>query len=327
METTDAACNFPITSQNQHTHMKRILIGVVVLSSLGSANVQAEETTHSTETLEKQIITLKEQQECLSRDIRRLSSKNEKAEMLIFDLQSANNGLTTKVDSLQEELQKLTRNQKTDKSELLSNLSQTNNELQDTTHDIALRTWWYVGGWMVLLAALLAIAATFAKKIKFGLTTIHNVRKAQEALQEAQEKMQERSVDLDDKLLELLDKQMAMAQNVASNDAPDHSLALKVADEIVRIELNLSRMDTSIRGYKQLAKAVERMKDNFKANGYEIVDMLGKPYHEGMKVIANFVVDEELEEGQQIITGITKPQINYNGQMIQAAQISVSQNI
>ena len=111
------------------------------------------------------------------------------------------------------------------------------------------------------------------------------------------------------------------------NGKPDHSLALKVADEIVRIELNMSRMDSSIKGYKQLAKAVERIKDNFKANGYEIVDMLGKPYNEGMKVIANFVVDEDLEEGKQIITGITKPQINYNGQMIQAAQITVSQNI
>lgn len=89
----------------------------------------------------------------------------------------------------------------------------------------------------------------------------------------------------------------------------------------------MSRMDSSIRGYKQLAKAVSRIKDNFNANGYEIVDMLGKPYNEGMKVIAEFVLDEDLEERQQIITGITKPQVNYNGQMIQAARITVSQNI
>ena len=46
-----------------------------------------------------------------------------------------------------------------------------------------------------------------------------------------------------------------------------------------------------------------------------------------MRVIADFVVNEELNEGEQIITGITKPQINYNGEMIQAAQITVSQNI
>ena len=68
------------------------------------------------------------------------------------------------------------------------------------------------------------------------------------------------------------------------------------------------------------------MKDNLSANGYELVDMLGKDYNEGMKVTANFVEDENLDEGKQIITGIIKPQINYNGVMIQAAQITVSQN-
>ena len=69
------------------------------------------------------------------------------------------------------------------------------------------------------------------------------------------------------------------------------------------------------------------MKDNLQAYGYELVDMLGKPYNEGMKVTPSFVEDDNLEKGQQIISGIIKPQINYNGKMIQAAQITVSQNI
>ena len=86
-------------------------------------------------------------------------------------------------------------------------------------------------------------------------------------------------------------------------------------------------MDSSVKGYKQLVKAVERIKANFLANGYEIVDMLAKPYNEGMKVTANFVTDETLAEGVQIITGIIKPQINYCGKMIQAAQITVNQNL
>lgn len=175
--------------------------------------------------------------------------------------------------------------------------------------------------------AIIVVAYKLGKRINSGTATIADVRKAQEALQAAQIKMQEESVKLDDKLLELFNRQLANSPKVAGNDNPDHSLALKVADEIVRIELNMSRMDASIKGYKQLAKAVERIKDNFNANGYEIVDMLGKSYNEGMKVIANFVADENLEEGRQIITSITKPQINYNGQMIQAAQITVSQNI
>ena len=150
---------------------------------------------------------------------------------------------------------------------------------------------------------------------------------AQEGLETAQKAMQEESVKLDSKLVVLLDKKIENTPTPIANEQADHTLALKVADEIVRIETNLSRMDTSVKGYKQLAKAVERIRTNFLANGYEIVEMLGKPYNEGMKVVANFVSDETLAEGEQKITGIIKPQINYKGKMIQSAQITVSQNL
>lgn len=150
-------------------------------------------------------------------------------------------------------------------------------------------------------------------------------------IQETQNTLQEESVNLDNRLMEILNKQMSMQQseNAINNVSKeiDHSLILKVADEIARIETNLSRMDTSVRGYKQLSASVRRIKDNFLVNGYEMIDMIGKHYKEGMKVIANFVLDETLKEGDQIITGVTKPQINYKGKMIQAAQITVSQNI
>ena len=134
-------------------------------------------------------------------------------------------------------------------------------------------------------------------------------------------------VRLDSMLLELIDNQTRTNIPQTESQQEGHDLVLKVADEIVRIEANLSHMNASVKGYKQLAKAVERIKTNFRANGYEIVDMLGKPYHEGMKVTANFVTDETLPEGEQLITGVIKPQINYCGKMIQAAQITVNQNL
>lgn len=92
------------------------------------------------------------------------------------------------------------------------------------------------------------------------------------------------------------------------------------------MEMTLYRMDSSVKGHKPLSKSIKQMKDNLLANGYEIVDMLGKPYDDGMKVTANFIEDEDLEEGQKIITAVIKPQINYKGKMIQAANITVSQN-
>lgn len=167
---------------------------------------------------------------------------------------------------------------------------------------------------IVILFGLLALLYRLLRKKTTSIDAIH---KAQAAIQEE-------NIKLDGKLVELLEGQMKMA---TATSTPDHSLALKVADEIVRIETNLSRMDPAVKGYKQLSASIRRIKDNFLANGYEFVDMLGKPYNEGIKAIVTFVTDDDLKEGEQVITGIIKPQINYNGVMIQAAQITVSQNI
>ena len=83
-------------------------------------------------------------------------------------------------------------------------------------------------------------------------------------------------------------------------------------------------MDSNIKGLKQLTASVKRIQDNFASNGYELVEMLGKEYNEGMKAVPNFIPNEDLEKGQQIITRIIKPQVNYKGEMIQSAQIEVS---
>jgi len=71
---------------------------------------------------------------------------------------------------------------------------------------------------------------------------------------------------------------------------------------------------------------VQKAKDELKAAGIEYIDMLGKPYHDGMIVTANFVEDDTLEPGKQIITAVRRPQLNKDGKMIQSAKITVSQN-
>lgn len=114
----------------------------------------------------------------------------------------------------------------------------------------------------------------------------------------------------------------------SSVDSPDHSLIKTLADRITFMEMTLYKMDNTVKGHKTLTKAIANMKNNLFAYGYEVVDMLGKQYHEGMLVNnTDFINDEILKEGERIITKIIKPQINYEGQMIQSAQIQVSQNI
>ncbi len=247
----------------------------------------------------------------------------------INNLNSSINTLEEKNDSLEKELQQLQKNQgdlsavqNEDRTIFNSNLQETNTTLKQNQFVAVC-----VVSFFVVVVIVLVIYLWFRKNK--DTTAMGEVRKAQDMLKEAQIKLQEDSVGLDNKMVELLDKQINSTNDITMNTSTetDHSLALKVADEIVRIEMNLSRMDSSIKGFKQLSKAVERIRNNFQANGYEIVDMLGKPYNAGMRVIANFVPDDTLDEGVQKITGVIKPQINYKGVMIQKAQVTVSQNI
>ena len=105
-----------------------------------------------------------------------------------------------------------------------------------------------------------------------------------------------------------------------------HQMVLAIADEMARMEQNLNSMPEAIHGRKQLMRSLQRMKTHLMIGGYEMVDMLGQPYFEGMKVVANFKFDETLPEGKQTVTAVVRPQVNYKGEMIQVAEIIVSQN-
>jgi len=52
---------------------------------------------------------------------------------------------------------------------------------------------------------------------------------------------------------------------------------------------------------------------------------LRKPYVEGMRItIITSMPDETLEKGKDIITKIIKPQVNFDGKIIQIAQVEVT---
>ncbi len=308
--------------------MKKIFtILLLIICVCQATNAKPSSDNDKIKSLDEKCVNLQNQQSRIANDLCRLKDKQKESDRRIQALKSDNNRQSAVIDSLRNTCKQLTETQSADRKKVNGMIDKTNSNVQANQETLQSRTLLVCIIAILMLVVIVGVTYRLARRIKSGNTSIDEVRKAQDALQAAQTKMQEESIKLDDKLLELFDRQIANVPKNADHGEPDHSLALKVADEIVRIELNMSRMDSSIKGYKQLSKAVERIKDNFKANGYEFVEMLGKPYNEGMKVIANFIVDEDLEEGKQIITGITKPQINYNGQMIQAAQITVSQNI
>lgn len=268
---------------------------------------------------EEYYVLLKKQKQTEQR-MHRLYDIQKCNERTITVLKEENTRQSARIDSLLNLCEQLQDIQSSDRKDINDKINITDEILQNRTISVILLI-------CVIVVFYAFITFLFNKRIKSGIFSLDKVKKTQDEMKKAQEKLEEDSLKLDNKLMELFDRQLSSNSHSMNDRKPDHTFTLKVADEIIRIELNMSRMDSSIKGYKQLKKAVERIKDNLKANGYEIVDMLGKSYNDGMKVIANFIPDETLPEGSQIITGIIKPQINYNGQMIQAAQITVSQNI
>lgn len=141
--------------------------------------------------------------------------------------------------------------------------------------------------------------------------------------------LEEESLKLDAQLLDIINSQLKIKETEPAkteNGEKDHSLVLKVADEVTRILMNLEVMDKEIKGYKHLKKYSESILDNLKAYGYEIPQLIGINYNSGMNMVATLEFDESIESGKQIIKRIIKPQVNFEGKMIQAAKVTVAFN-
>lgn len=288
--------------------MKRALLFYIGLcTSLMFANaIETEPDLHA------EINTLKSQ-------LKTVQTANLALKDSVMRINMQLNANVDSVNSLKVQLMDLSKTVEEKSSRLSEDIGATNSNLevtQESNRKDFRKHAFYVGGiFLSTLLGFLVLILFLRNRMNRGSATINEIKSVQK-------RIQEESLKLDNKLISIIEK-----ENIESGESGDHSLAMKVADEVVRIEMNLFRMDKSIKGYKQLSKAVERIKNNFTAQGYEIVDMLGATYNEGMRINADFVIDESLAEGSRIITSITKPQINYMGQMIQKAIVTVSQNI
>lgn len=300
--------------------MKRKLLSLLVLVFCISAIGQDSKV--EIENLNEEICNLKNEVSSYKRQFTnqnvKVNSIERKQDESIKDIESLKKEVITVYDSLEESKKTLHEEISSTKEKLCDNQASLTNIVQTRTIMVIIL---FIT--IIILSAIVVII--LRKKISSNISTMERIHTLQEKLQEEQKKLKEESLSLDNKMIEIIEKQVTFDNK--PTETVDHSLVLKVADEITRIELNLSRMDSSIKGYKQLTKGIERIKNNYMAKGYEISDMLGKPYNEGMRINADFVLDENMESGTRLITSITKPQVIYKGEMIQKAIVTVTQNI
>lgn len=299
--------------------MKKILLPLLVISATTFAQEQPVDLQTQVEKQQSDISKLQEQ----VKEQRWVIDKQKKQ---IQSLLQQDGTHTKQVDSLKNVAETNHQNIQTLASELgtkiKENQSLAERNFSSLSSDMSNSRLYWILVSLGMVSLGVVVFFFLKKKIKNNQTDMES------QLKNTQKTLEEETVKLDNKLIDLLESQLKIKQSESvkntQNTEPDHSLALKVADEIVRIHKNISQMDAATRGLKQLSASVKRIQDNFAANGYELVEMLGKEYNEGMKVVANFSPSEEIETGKQIITRIIKPQVNYKGEMIQSAQIEVS---
>ena len=271
--------------------------------------------------LEQKVQNVEQQNSAIDTQLKELKSQ---VASLAFENESLNSALQKKqqtIDTLYEMVARNSENIQATADSLGIRLQNTNKIVSQNTDSLKSKTIW---GIVAFVLAILASVVVWRLHKKGQKTSDDKIALLKKQADELNEKIVGQFNEEMGELQKIGDALKSAGSNTSAE--PDHSLVKTLADRITFMEMTLYKMDSSVRGHKQLSRSIAQMKDNLLANGYEIVDMLGKEYDEGMKVTANFIEDENIESGKQIITGIVKPQINYKGVMIQSAQITVSQN-
>ncbi|HMO40014.1 MAG TPA: hypothetical protein PKC76_11250 [Saprospiraceae bacterium] len=313
--------------------MKKIIL---VSLLLGASNLFAQ--TQSDSLLIKQIPAIQTTIEKQKQEIDGLTSKVNSQQTTIDRQRISINDLNGKAVSLENTVDSLSSLIETNRSNINTIADDLGTKIQETEEQTETRIselgedveknrlHWIIATLVTLLLGAL-MYLFLGKRIKSSQTDLET------QIRNTKKSLKEESIKLDNKLIEVLETQFKVQQEesksqpIATNEKADHSLALKVADEIVRMQKNISRMDADIKGLKPLEKGIERIQANFAANGYEMTDLLNKKFDDRMTIeVVNVLDDESLPKGEKIITRVIRPQVLHNGVLIQRAQVEVSQN-
>jgi len=309
-------------------------IRIIIL--LGAANLFAQHQQDSI--LVKEIPTIKnnifQQRQEIDALTKKLNNQNYtigKQNQTISALQNENTSLNASIDSLNQLIETNSQNIVTNSKELGNKIQETGQkaDTQIAQLDNSVeknRLYWIIATLATLLLGGL-VYWLLGKRIQSSKTDVET------QIKNTKNALEEESVKLDNKLVDILETQLKVkqeeskAQPISSSTKEDHSLALKVADEVVRMQKNIAKMDSSTKGIKPLLKGIERIQNNFAANGYEMINHMNKEYDDRMNIdVINFVSDQNLSSNRRIISRIIKPQVNFKGVLIQRAQVDVSQN-
>ena len=281
--------------------MKKVLI-ITILFFLSQVLLSATPDSLISVQLQHTVGQLKTELKNQKADFQKQQSEMNKN---INDLRSEITNERKKLDNLVDSLKIRIDDTRTDAAQQIANVDKS----------LGKATLWAIIGILGVIVITGLVFVLLQKRQKSNKTDIII------QLNKAKSVIMSESAKLDKDLADLLEKQFS----VLSNTPIDHTMPLKIADEITRINTYTNTLDPNSQDAKALKSSVKRLFNTLKAAQYEVVDLLGQKYDDGLKVIvSNFVPNENLKEGEEIISRIIKPCVKYKGEQIQAAQVDIS---
>ncbi|MAT40559.1 MAG: hypothetical protein CL946_13260 [Ectothiorhodospiraceae bacterium] len=193
--------------------------------------------------------------------------------------------------------------------------------------------------WFVAVLVLLAVALTYVLIVTRRAKA--QVSELELRLNSFRNAVQSDAISRESSLLEMQKKHWStFAATPQANGAPatgdaagslprddhDHTLPIRVADEIHRMRKRIEYMPDEAKGIKALRNSLKRLEEELNMEGYEVVDLIGAKYVDGLNVEARFVPREDETTEDETITDVIRPQVNYNGVMVQQAKVEVSKS-
>ena len=194
-----------------------------------------------------------------------------------------------------------------------------NNNINSLTKTISDITLYWIIAILILLITLVAVFFFLKSKVSEQQDSLSSVK-------DTQVKLENESNQLDTKLIQILEQKLEIAQQKPTHtNEVDHSLPLKLGEEIHRMRKRLKIMEES-QGTKVLNMRIESLEEKINDMGYGIVDLVGRSFDDGMELDkAQFIPDDNLKSGERIITRVIKPRITFNDEIIQHGDVIISQ--
>ncbi len=285
--------------------MKNLIFAIFILLSFNSVNAQdisyVDKKDFNTETqkINDAMMQLKKSNVDLRNQI---AEQNKEIDALRKLIETKEEGIKKNVDTVKQETQV---------------------QMLNIDQKIDLRTILWIVITIIVLLICAAVYIILRKKLVLSSRTLD------EQIIKTRDTLETEGMKLDNKLMEVLETQLRLLINQAQvtpqqENEIDHSLALKVGEEIHRMRKRIENMPEDTKGLGALKNSLMRLEEGFNENGYEIIELAGKLYNDSIVANMRFIPSDELKPGEQIITKVIKPQVNFKGVLIKAAEIEVS---